>query len=211
MPALRRPHDRHRGLRARLPAKVAADPKHDRHIMSQTACERRRLPVPLRWPHAGGDLSRRNPRQSTSRSPVDTLHAATEIRIARVQAPLPTLSRSPRATFAPTIITGATIKSSKRRPPARRPNLPATSCPGAFWTPAAGARAASRHACVQKPAQDRSLQPASSKVGRRGSHSPRRATALSCASEADGDAADLLNAARGDNLVLPRPPSGESG
>jgi hypothetical protein len=60
MPALRRPDDRHRGLRARLRAKVAADPKHDPHIMSKTACERRRLPVPLRWPHAGGDLSRRN-------------------------------------------------------------------------------------------------------------------------------------------------------
>ena len=41
-------------------AKVAADPKHDRHIMSQTACERRRLPVALRWLHAGGDLSRPN-------------------------------------------------------------------------------------------------------------------------------------------------------
>ena len=60
MPALRRPDDRHRGLRARLRAKVAADPKHDPHIMSKTACERRRLPVPLRWPHARGDLSRRN-------------------------------------------------------------------------------------------------------------------------------------------------------
>ena len=28
--------------------------------MSQTACERRRFPVPLHWLHAGGDLSRQN-------------------------------------------------------------------------------------------------------------------------------------------------------
>ena len=36
MPALRRPHDRHRGLRARLRAEVAADARHKRHVMSQT-------------------------------------------------------------------------------------------------------------------------------------------------------------------------------
>jgi len=35
-------------------------PPERRHIMSQTACELRRFPVPLRWLHAGGDLSRRN-------------------------------------------------------------------------------------------------------------------------------------------------------
>ena len=60
MPALRRPHDCDRGLRARLRAKVAADPKQDRHIMSQTACERRHVLAPMRWLHAGGDLSRHN-------------------------------------------------------------------------------------------------------------------------------------------------------
>ena len=60
MPALRRPHDRHRGLRSRLRAKVAADPNRERHIMSQTACEHRRFPVPLHWLHAGGDPSRQN-------------------------------------------------------------------------------------------------------------------------------------------------------
>ena len=60
MPPLRRPHDRHRGLRAGLQAKVAADPDHERHIMSQTACEHRRFPVPLHWLDAGGDPSRQN-------------------------------------------------------------------------------------------------------------------------------------------------------
>ena len=43
MPALRRPHDWNRGLRARLRAKVAADHKQDRHIMSQTASHKMRL------------------------------------------------------------------------------------------------------------------------------------------------------------------------
>jgi len=37
------------------------------------------------------------------------------------------------------------------------PNLPATSCPGAFWTPAAGARGAARDAGVQKPAHAKNL------------------------------------------------------
>ena len=35
MPALRRPHDRDRGVRVRLRAEVAADAKQDRHVMSQ--------------------------------------------------------------------------------------------------------------------------------------------------------------------------------
>ena len=43
MPPLRRPHDRDRGVRTRLPAEVAAGPKRVRHLMSQTACQRRRL------------------------------------------------------------------------------------------------------------------------------------------------------------------------
>jgi len=110
MPVLRRPHDRHRGLRARMRAKVAADPKHDRHIMSQTACQRRRFPVPLRRPTAGGDFSRCNhanqraDRQliSSARIPQSLLRAA---------KPLHTLSGSPGATFGPTAMTGAKIKS----------------------------------------------------------------------------------------------------
>ena len=92
-------------------AKVAADPKHDRYIMSQTACERPRLPVALRWLHAGGDLSRRNHANQPADRPVDTLHATTAIPVARFQASLRTLHRSPRASFAPTIITGVKIKS----------------------------------------------------------------------------------------------------
>src|SRR5208283_2160161 len=111
MPALRRPHDRHRGLRARMRAKVAADPKHDRHIMSQTACQRRRFPVPLRWLHAGGDLSRRNPVNQRADRPLirSTPPSRSLLRASRPRST--PLSRSPRATFAPTIITSATIKS----------------------------------------------------------------------------------------------------
>ena len=41
----------------RLRAEVAADPKQDRHVMSQTSSERCSFPVSLRWLHAGGDLS----------------------------------------------------------------------------------------------------------------------------------------------------------
>ena len=38
MPALRRPHDRDRGVRTRLRAEVATDPEPLRHVMSQIAC-----------------------------------------------------------------------------------------------------------------------------------------------------------------------------
>ena len=78
--------------------------------MSQTACEHRRFPVPLHWLDAGGDPSRQTT-QSTIRPPVDTPHAATEIPNARFQDPFRTLSRPPGASFAPTVIIGAKIKS----------------------------------------------------------------------------------------------------
>ena len=95
----------------RLRAEAAADAEQARHVMSQTARERRRFAVPLRWPHAGGDLSRRNHANQRADRPVDTLHATTAIPVARFQAPLHTLSRSPGASFAPTTITGVKIKS----------------------------------------------------------------------------------------------------
>jgi hypothetical protein len=79
--------------------------------MSQTARERRRFPLPLRWPHAGGDRSRRIHANQRADRPVDTLHATTAIPVARFQAPLHTLSRSPGASSAPTTITGVKIKS----------------------------------------------------------------------------------------------------
>jgi hypothetical protein len=60
MPVLWRAHDRHRDLRARLPAELAADTDQDRHVMSQTSCERCGFPIPMRWLDAGGDLSRPN-------------------------------------------------------------------------------------------------------------------------------------------------------
>src|SRR6266702_1980489 len=46
MPALRRPNDRDRGVRARLRAEVAPDAEQDRHVMSQTSRERCYFPVP---------------------------------------------------------------------------------------------------------------------------------------------------------------------
>ena len=81
------PHDRHRGVRAGLPAKVAADPNRKRHIMSQTACEHRRFPVPLHRLHAGGDLSRPDLWRSMRPAPVDTLQTP--------PGTLPSLSRPP--------------------------------------------------------------------------------------------------------------------
>ncbi len=77
--------------------------------MSQTTW-RLRFPDLLRWLRAGGDLSRRNHAKQRQQSPVHTLYAATEIPIA-LPGPLHTLSRSLGATFAPTAITGAKIKS----------------------------------------------------------------------------------------------------
>jgi hypothetical protein len=61
MPVLWRAHDRHRDLRARLPAELAADTDQDRHVMSHTSCEGCGFPIPMRWLHAGGDLSQPNP------------------------------------------------------------------------------------------------------------------------------------------------------
>ena len=73
MPPLRRPHDRHRGLRARLRATVATDPNRERYIMNQTACQRRRLSVPLRRLHAGDDLAQPDSWPSMRPAPVDAL------------------------------------------------------------------------------------------------------------------------------------------
>jgi hypothetical protein len=67
-------------------AEAAADAEQVRHVMSQTARERRCFPVPLRWPHAGGDRSRRNHANQRADRPVDTLHATTAIPVARFQA-----------------------------------------------------------------------------------------------------------------------------
>jgi hypothetical protein len=58
LPALRRPHDRNRDLRARLRTEVAPDAEQDRHIMTKTSCQRRYLSVPTRWSQAGNDPSR---------------------------------------------------------------------------------------------------------------------------------------------------------
>src|SRR5215472_5265975 len=60
MLALRRAHDRHRNLRARLPAELAADTDQDRHLMSQSSWKRCGFPTPTRWLNAGGNLSRSN-------------------------------------------------------------------------------------------------------------------------------------------------------
>ncbi len=118
------------------------------------ASERRRFPVPLRWSHAGGDLSRRNHANQRADRPL--------IRSAPPPTPHCALPGPPSTPY-PGRLTPTPRPPHNRRAnqisialaAARRPNLPATSCPGAFWTPAAGARGTSRDAGVQKPAQDR--------------------------------------------------------
>jgi hypothetical protein len=60
MPVLWRTHDRHRDLRARLPAELAANTKQDRHVVSQTPCKQCSFLLPICWPHAGNDLAQPN-------------------------------------------------------------------------------------------------------------------------------------------------------
>jgi hypothetical protein len=72
----------------RLRAGVAADTEPNRHIMSQTASEPRRFPVPLRWLHAGGDLSRPDSPQSIHPAPVDLLQAPAETPFSLSRPPL---------------------------------------------------------------------------------------------------------------------------
>jgi hypothetical protein len=59
MSALRRPHDRHRGVRTRLRAQLAPHPRPDRHVMTQTVCGRADNVVLIRgFPRS--DLARPN-------------------------------------------------------------------------------------------------------------------------------------------------------
>ena len=140
-------------LRARLRAKVAADTKQNRHVMNQTSCERRHFPVPLRWLHAGGDLSRHNhanqradrPLIRSTRPPNSPLHAS--------RFPLHTHPGRPAPASRPPPWPARKSNPHSARCPAEA-KLPATSCLGAFWTPAARVRGASRHPGVQKPAQE---------------------------------------------------------
>jgi hypothetical protein len=111
MPALWRPHDCDRGVRVRLRAEVAADAEQDRHVMSQTSCERCGFPVPMRWRHAGGDLARLNhihqcsdrPSMRSERPPKCLLHSP-DLRHVHTR-------RWRRARVPPTIELGADVKS----------------------------------------------------------------------------------------------------
>ena len=76
--------------------------------MSQTACERPHVLAPMRWLHAGGDLSRHN--HANQRALIRSTRPP-RLPIARFQVPPPHPSRSPGVSFAPTIMAGANIKS----------------------------------------------------------------------------------------------------
>ena len=82
VPTLRRPHDRDRGVRARLRAKLAPDAEHGRHVMTEAYCERRDFPVPTCWLYAGSDLSRPDHGDQCAARAVDPLQALAEMPIA---------------------------------------------------------------------------------------------------------------------------------
>ena len=105
--------------------------------MSQTFRERRDFPVPMRWLHAGSDLSRPDHGDQRSRAPVDAFRALAEMPITRFPIS-PVQIRPPSCGVASTIELGATSNPHSTRCPAGA-QLPATSCLGAFWTPASSA------------------------------------------------------------------------
>jgi hypothetical protein len=111
VPALRRPHDCDRGLRARLRAKVVARAKQDRYVMSRTTRERHHLLVPMRWLHAGGDLSR--PNHANQRADRRSIRSTRRPRFPLHPSRLPCAHpcRSPGAGIAPTFTADAKIKS----------------------------------------------------------------------------------------------------
>jgi hypothetical protein len=78
--------------------------------MSQTACQRRRFSITLRWLHAGGDLPRR--KHANDRADRPSISSTPPPRsLLRASKPLHTLAESMGATFAPATIAGAKIKS----------------------------------------------------------------------------------------------------
>ena len=147
MPALRRTHDRHRGVRTRLRAEAAAGAERVRHIMSHTSSARR-LPFLCARPRRaaisldpihGNQCARRPLIPSKSR----LTRFSRSLARSRGQA-----CRPPRSTVAAPVEPAlASNRHSARRPTG--PNLPATSCLDAFWTPAGCACGKSR--CCRRP------------------------------------------------------------
>ena len=125
---------------------------HKRHVMSQTRLSAPPLCRSLALLHAGGDPSRPISGPSLLPAPVDTPQTVPErffhsspaapCRHSGRVAPVSRLQRMRRHPEIPIALDS--------RPPAR---LTATSCPGAFWTPAIRARGEIDAAGVQKPPQ----------------------------------------------------------
>ena len=110
MPALRRSHDRHRGVRPRLRAELAPDPNKDRHVMSQTSSECRDFPLPLRRRHAGGDLSRPDHRDQCNMRLLTRSERPPKSKFKHPEL-APQTSRPHRASLTSTIKLSANIKS----------------------------------------------------------------------------------------------------
>jgi hypothetical protein len=111
MPALWRLHDRHRGVRPRLRAKVAANAEQGRHVMSQTPCDRSHFLVPMRWPNTGGDLSRPNHSNHRAVRPLIPSEPLSKCPRHSPDLPCALTCRGRHAHVPPTIDLGAHIKS----------------------------------------------------------------------------------------------------
>ena len=110
MSALWRSHDRHRGVRTRLRAQVAANASHDRHVITQASCQRSTFPRSDAWLYAGGDLSRLNHIDQCSHRPL-TRSERPKCLLDSADLPCVQTRRCRRASVPPTIELRADIKS----------------------------------------------------------------------------------------------------
>ena len=147
MPLLRRPHDHHRDLRARLPAQIppaTTGANQDRHIMTQSP------PIDTRRDTRDLQLARRRPRPSSHPSHRFAISLVAKLgrhHARRPYIPQPTPVPPAKTTAATDAIEHPAARSppqnphSARYPQHRHRSPPAISCLGAFRTPASGARA----------------------------------------------------------------------
>ena len=162
MPVLRRPHDHHRNLRARLPAQMppaTAGRDQDRHLMMQhlrspppknrssISLARRPATIVLAPPpHPTALLSR----QSTTLDPRARLRST----IVRASRPPP---HSPSSPSRLAHIAAPTRSNPHSARGTAAPPSPAISCLGAFRPPAASSASRGRLAGVRKPCMGRLL------------------------------------------------------
>ena len=135
---------------------MASDAQQDRHIMSQTTLERRGFPVPMRWPHAGSDLSRPDLRGRRAVRPLIRFKRLLRC-LYTLPIPLRGLSRPHRVAVAPTLQLGAEHQIPIALAAHAGAQTSRDFVPWRFLDAGRRGRGGVRHAGVQKPAQLRSL------------------------------------------------------